>query len=463
LASVALASGGCASSALDADLRQVSTLAHTEPVTRLVDGDVAAAGSDDARRLLAAPLDAEQAVRVALLENRELRARLRELGVQRGRLIQAGLLPNPRAEAELLPERNTQIELRVEFDITSALLAPFRARAAQSELDAARSRVAGAVIELGYRVRVGYYALQGAEQRLAFAQQQLDASAAARDAARAMHDAGNLPELVLTSQEAAHERTRITVAQLELEVAMDRERLQRLLGLHGTDTAWRLAGSLPPAPEATAIGEKFEARVLGKNLELLETRQRLEALARRAGFTRTAGWIPDITLDVHALHGNPNVDPSAAPDEELRFGAGVNLALPLFDRGQGTAVALEAEFDALLERYYGLAVDVRSRAREAEARVVSSHARSRQYQTVIVPLQHRVMEQTLLQYNAMQIGIFQVLDARRAELDVQLAYVDTLREYWSAEAELAALLAGQSVAAAMPATPLASDGAEGKH
>jgi outer membrane protein TolC len=121
----------------------------------------------------------------------------------------------------------------------------------------------------------------------------------------------------------------------------------------------------------------------------------------------------------------------------------VSLELPLFDRRQGTAVSLEAEFDALLETYYGLAVDVRSAAREVQSRVSSAHARARQYQDVIVPAQRRVGEQTLLQYNAMQVGVFQLLEARQAELDVELDYTDTLREYWTAVAELGALLAGQ--------------------
>lgn len=54
-------------------------------------------------------------------------------------------------------------------------------------------------------------------------------------------------------------------------------------------------------------------------------------------------------------------------------------------------------------------------------------------------------EQTLPQYNAMQIGIFQLLQARREELDVELAYVETLREYWTAAAAVDALLQGRRV------------------
>ena len=126
---------------------------------------------------------------------------------------------------------------------------------------------------------------------------------------------------------------------------------------------------------------------------------------------------------------------------------------------------LTAEFDALLERYYGAAVDIRSAARDASNRVDSSYARARQYQSVIVPAQARVTQQTLLQYNAMQAGIYQLLDARREELNAELELVETRREYWTAVAELAAISAGTRVtpdafpSSAMPAGAAASGGA----
>jgi outer membrane protein TolC len=317
------------------------------------------------------------------------------------------------------------------------------------------------VIELGYRVRGAFYALQAAEQRLAIAQRMLDGSAAARDAARAMFEAGNIPELDLASEEASYEKARIDVARLELEAATERERVHRLLGAWGEDADFQVADELRPAPESASIPEDLEARALEASLDLLETRHRIEGLARRAGATRAAGWIPDVALDVHALHGDPE---DSTAESEWRFGGGLSVGVPLFDRGQGTANALDAELDALVERYHGMAVDLRSAAREAKYRVVSSHARARQYQEVIVPAQRRVTEQTLLMYNAMHVGIFQLLTARREQLDVELAYVETLREHWSAVAELQAILAGRRVSseARGPATTMggmaASDG-----
>lgn len=450
-----LALGACVPPSATTDLARVQELTQVERIAEIASLEVDPLATAEAHRLLAGPLDVDTAVRVALLNNRELRATLREIGVARGRVMQAGVLPNPTVEIEFLPERNNRFELRVELDITHAILAPRRARAAAPELEAARLHAAGAVVELGYRVRVGFYRVQAIQQQLAIAQRVLDAHAAGREMTRALFEAGNVPELDLATYEVAYERARIMVAELELAEATAREALQRLLGAFGEDTAWVLVGELPALsddndadgePANALVPAGLESRALEASLELQETRQRLEGLARRAGVVRAEGWLPDLSADVHALNGNP--DGGSAGSSAWRFGGGLSVGVPLFNQQRGATRALEAEFDALMERYYGMAVDLRSAARETRNRVISAHARARQYQAVIVPGQARVTQQMLLQYNAMQVGIFQLLQARREELDAQLAYVETLREYWSAAAALNALLAGKRVEAA---------------
>jgi cobalt-zinc-cadmium efflux system outer membrane protein len=425
---------------VSSDVRSVRELTNADRIAEVADVDVDPVSAERAKRLLEGSLDADQAVRVALLNNRELRAKLRELGVARGKALQASLLPNPVVEAELLPERNSQIELRAEYDVTHALLTPLRYRAVAPDIDAARYRAAAAVVELGYRVRVAFYRLQAAEQRLALTQRILDGFAAEREATLAMREAGNVPALSTASMEAAYGRAQVTAARVELEVATERENVQRLLGAHGAETTWRVLGELPEAPETLEVPDNLETRTLRASLDLLAARQRMEGLARSAGYARVSGWIPEIAIDVHGLHGDP--EEGAAPDPEWRFGAGLSLEVPLFDRNQGTVAALDAELQALLERYYGKAVDIRSGVREARNRRASAHARVRHYGIVILPAQRRVVEQTVLQYNAMQVGLFELLEARREELEAQLAHVETLREYWSAEAELGAFLAG---------------------
>lgn len=440
----ALALGGCASGFAQADLERVRALSKAVTLPDITEGKVAEETSAEVRRLLERPLDANAAAEIAVLNNRELRASLREMGVARGRMVEAGTLPNPHVEVEKPVEPEVKYELGVELDLTAVLLAPVRARAASADVEAARHRAAAAVVDTALEARSAFYAAQAAEQKLHIAQRALDGFAAARDAARALHDAGNIAALKLASHEAAYERARVLVAELELDVASTREQLQRILGLHGRDTHWRLAETLPPAPDAAPRTHDSEAAALQASHDLAESRSRLEALARRTGVTRAEGWLPDVSVGVRAagLAHQGSGDARTEDSRDWRFGGGLTLSIPLFDRKQGRVAALGAEFDAGLERHHGTAVRVRSAARELDARLTSAHARARQYQTTIVPAQRMVTRQTVLQFNAMQVGVFELLLARREELDAELAYVDALRGYWTALAARDALLAG---------------------
>ena len=430
---------GCASAAQRTDLARLRSLTELPVPSEL--GAVDAEIEPEVEDLLDEPLDVETAVHVAILNNRPLRATLRELGIERGMLIDARSVPNPTVEVELLPERNTEIELRVEYEISELILAPLRAKVARFELDEARYQAAAEVVLVGYRVRAAYRKMQAARERLAVAQRRLDALAAARDAAVALGQAGSVNELESASQIVSYERARVGVANLELELASRREALQRLLGLHGEHASWELADPLPPIPAEVPTMVSLETEAVERSFELAAGRSRLEAIAHRTGLERTEGWLPEIAVDYHALIGDPTALPNSG-DGRWRSGAGVSVAVPLFNQNRGKTRAAEAEFDGQFERYIGTTIDVRSTAREVGNQVRAAHGVARHLGDVVIPAQRRVLDQTILQYNAMQLGVFELLAAEQALLDVQLAELEARADYWVADAALAALQAG---------------------
>jgi outer membrane protein TolC len=438
---LALAVSGCVSTSVRGDLDDLRELAHVDALPD-VDGPVDDAPSDDVADTLTQPLDADAAVRIALANNRALRATLRELGVERGRLLTAGLLPNPVVEAEITPERQTAIAMRVEWDVAGLLLAPLRADAASADLEAARFDAAAAVIETGYEVRAAFYELQAAEESLAIAQRALDAQLTARDAARALAEAGNVRALDVRAREAAFEEERIDVAEHELAALVAREHVQRLLGLHGEDTGWTLAGPLGAIPEPGEDDDDVERRAIEASLELRALASTMVGHARRAGLARTAALLPELLVDLHALIGTSD---SATSMPGTALGGGVAVRLPIFDQGSGRVAMHEHALDAAFERYVGVAIEVRSAAREARARVLSAAMRGRHFTSVVVPARQSVLDEMILQYDAMQVSIFQLLEALRARQASEMAAVETRREYWDAAAARDALLAGHHV------------------
>ena len=448
---------GCVTTRTAQDLDAIRRVTDAVALPAVEHDEVEREVRNDVRELLRDELSAEKAASIAILGNRELRATLRELGIARGHYVQAGLLPNPGFEFDLREPgargEPLQVELFVEWNLTRAILTAARARVARALLEAARYRAAAAVVETGYRARAAFFAHQIARARLATAMRSLEAFAASRDAARALYDAGNVAMLDVVTQDAAYESARVVVAELELEVLSTREALQRVLGLHGEDAGWTASEAVPGlpeavAPEAAGTSEDVEREVIRTSFALGEARSRLEALARETGIARTEGWLPEITVDAHTERDGARWE----------IGGGAHISVPIFDQRQGTRAALESEFDAQLERYLGLAVDLRSEARELTGRLRSTEARARQMGEVVLPARQRVFEQTLLQYNAMQLGTFQLLEAQRAVLDAELRRLEVLRELWTTRAALDALVAGHRVGR-MPTTGATAFGA----
>lgn len=448
LALAAVGLGGCVSSSLATDARDVTDLlGRRAPAGALAALERAGArGEADVVKPPDRPLTADDAVQLALANNRDVWASLHELGIARGRATQAGVLPNPEVELGLrapTSDQPLQADVGLELKISEMLLVPQRQGVAEAELSAERARVAGEVLDIAYRARVSFFQVQAARQRLDLRTRLLESFQASFVTAEELSRAGNLADIDLATRRAAVEAARISAAEAELAVLEARERLNAALGLSGAETRWTTT-DLAEAPDKPALETAaVERRAIESSLELSQLAHRIEAAARRAGLSRTAGILPHIEGGLHAEHDG----------FAWEVGAHVTLGLPVFDRGQGREAAARAEVMSLRERYVAAAVGLRAAARAAMNRVESAAARSRHYRSALLPARKKALAETILQYNAMQLSVFRVLEAEREVTDSAVSYTDTLLEYHVARAGLDQILAGRSMGVtAMAAT-----------
>ena len=124
------------------------------------------------------------------------------------------------------------------------------------------------------------------------------------------------------------------------------------------------------------------------------------------------------------------------------LGAHVAVALPVFDRAQGHALVAKSELQLAEARAQQHAVALRSAVREAQNRVESASRRALHYAQRLVPARAETLKETVLQYNAMELGVFEVLAARRMVTETSLEAVDAKVDAWKARARLELLLAG---------------------
>jgi cobalt-zinc-cadmium efflux system outer membrane protein len=174
-------------------------------------------------------------------------------------------------------------------------------------------------------------------------------------------------------------------------------------------------------------------------------KQRFASAAKRSNVSRVAGFLPELRAGV-----------SAERDEEWAVGPAVELELPLFYQGQGEVGLARAEMRQQQELYTDLAIRLRAAARATATRLGAARNAALYYRDVLLPLKQRVVDETQLHYNAMSLGVLQLLQAKRSQVETATGYVEALREYWLARTRAEQLLSGRLGAGALSADSSAS-------
>jgi cobalt-zinc-cadmium efflux system outer membrane protein len=382
-------------------------------------------------------LTADDAVQIAMLSNRDLQAIYTELGVAQADLVQAGLFRNPILDAAVLfPLSGVRpdIQLSVVVGFLDVLYVPLRKRVAVAHFEEAKLRVTGIVLDFAVQVRTTFYGHQANEQMLELRQSIVQALTASLEVSRRLHEAGNITDLDLARDRALMEASKLALRSAEIAARQSREQLNSLMGAWGEETEWEIAGRLPDVPEELLPGSGIERTALTRSIDLSHARQRIIAAGQQLGYDRATALLPSMDFGASAERD---------PVEGWRVGPVLSVPIPLFDQGQARVGRAVAELSRAQHEYYALAVRIRAAARAVQERMRGTRDRALYYRDILLPLRERIVNEAQLQYNAMQIGIFQLLREREQQIEAGVAYVEALREYWLARADLEQISSGR--------------------
>lgn len=383
--------------------------------------------------LLAAPLDVDGAVRLALLNHPGLQAAYRDVGIAQADLVQASRLQNPALDFKRSAGGGQlEIERTLTFNLAGALLAPLASRLEARRFDAVKREVGARIEKHALDTRRAWVEAVAAEQSLAYARQVDDAAAASADLAARMAAAGSMNALDLAREQVFHAETSTQLARAGRQAGSAREALTRLLGLWGEATRFTLPPHLPDLPAVAADLADVERIALERRLDVQAARLDAEATASSLGLSRITRFVS--VFDLGAVDKSTTGLPTA-------HGYELTIALPLFDWGGARVAKAEAQYMQALERVRDAAVTARSEARAAYLDYRTAYDVARHYRDNIIPLRKRISQEVLLRYNAMQVGAQDLLADSREQATAVSGYIDALREFWIAQANLEGALA----------------------
>jgi outer membrane protein TolC len=447
--------GGCSSFSPDGGLGMVQQTTRDRLGKQLVAAKTDADQQAIAERvaeLLAKPLTADDAVQVALLNNRGLQAELQQLGITEAQVVQAGRLPNPGfAFGRKTRGDEVEIEYFLAANLARLLVLPLINELEARRFEQAQGMVAQRVLAIATDTRKAYVHAVAAEEGVRYMRQVMQAAEASAELARRMAAVGNFNKLQQLREQGFYADAALNQARAMQVQAATRERLIRLMGLWGAQTAFALPERLPDLPGEPADQPDIERTAMAQRLDVLGAKQAAQQTASNLQLTRTTRFVN--VLEVGVSRSNFNEGPSERGWE-------IGLVLPLFDWGDARVAEAEAIYMQTVHRAAETAVNARSEVREAYGNYRSAYDIARHQRDHVVPLRKQIAEQNLLRYNGMLIGVFELLADARAQIASVNAYIESLRDFWVAQADLEMALIGKPslAAAALPAVPAAAEG-----
>ena len=384
----------------------------------------------DVRERLAAPIERDHAVAIALLRSPRMREAYARLGIARAEVIEAVEVANPGVSftrMNLSPGAGYNQTMGVSLPFVDVLLLPLRARWAQQQYERHGIEVAQAVIGLTVEVEAAWYRAVAAQQVADMRTAVAEGADATAELAQRFFDAGNISELQLKREQAVATQFRIDAAQARADALRERLEFGNLLGLGPTDGEWSLADRLPMPVAAEDDAEALVRLAESSNLELQAARLQEAQLRSALRTTRTTRWIGGVEA---------GAEREKEADGSRLTGPTLNLELPLFNQGQSKLARVEAllaEAQArvqLADLNATNAVRTGSRALAEHRQIVALH------RDALIPQRERIVERSQQEQNFMLIGVFELVQAKVEEYDAYQSYLEAVRDYWLARVDL---------------------------
>lgn len=401
-----------------------------------VDGSGVAAVDQAAqiRGWLAAPLDAQHALDIALLRNPQVRVEYARLGLTAADVYEARRLANPSVSLGVLSGGGgvRRVDAGVTLGFTDLLWLHARRRLAGAQLLAEQQRVAAAIFDVALDVQRAWLEAVASAQWQAIRAGIVEAASASAELAQAYRKAGNIDALALLAQQVALSEAQLAEQRSAADLARARAQLQQAMGLSAADGQWQLPSGLPDLDATPADAAALRAQAHAQRLDLQAADTQVEAARRQLASTRHLRWFASGGAGEGALGAQGERENGVT-----RTGPALTLVLPLFQQGQGAVARAAARLEQAEAQRQQLAVQIDA---ELDAQVQQLTLAQRQfalYRDALIPQHEQLVQRLSEQQSFALIGPFEGLMARQQQYQAYAGAIEAAQDYWRARIELA--------------------------
>jgi cobalt-zinc-cadmium efflux system outer membrane protein len=387
--------------------------------------------------LLADGLSRQEAVRVALLNNRLLQSSFEELGISKSDLVQAGLFSNPSLSAVfrflISSGSGTNIDADLFFPISDLWQIPFRKKAAAAQMEATVMRVGQRVIETVAEAKHAYDAVYYLGEARKETEEILDRFIAIRDQVVVRRDFGYMSDLDVYLAQTMVAEAEMQLARFEGELAIARSHLNRVLSFEPKQIGYEIQGG--------AAEENLALPDLGKAVRYA-TDYRLDIQMARFKVQRA-----ERTLELEKARILKHVAVGASYEREADgadvFGPGFDIELPIFDQNQAQIARAQYRIRQARKNLQALEGKVREEITGDLERIHFHRAQVQTFREKIIPFREKAIGYAERWVNAMQLNRLYLLEAQKGLLQSRREYLEALMDRQVAMVDLELHMGGK--------------------
>lgn len=392
---------------------------------------------EEIKKLLSDGLSMEDSVRIALLNNKKLQSSFEEIGIAKADLVQAGLLTNPDLTAIFrfpFGGGKTGIETGGLINISEIWQIPIKKKIAFKKLEISIHQISELILDTVKEAKNAYidYAF------LSLIRQEVerikDVVEEWREHLVYREKFGFTSALDILMAESVLADTELEFSKTESELLIARYRLNRILGL--SDEHWDIKTDLiilekiPSLPDLESLISKATSRPdiqIAKN-EVEEAHQLLRFEKTLIFSNIQAGALYEKGID-----GDESIGPE------------IGLKIPIFDQNQAQIAKAEYRLRQKEKALKAKIDEIKEEVSSTYERLLFLSQQIDYLKNKIIPVREQAVEHAERYFNAMEMNMLYLLEARKNLIESKRHYLQALKEYHEQMTMLERIVGGRII------------------
>ncbi|MCH8932430.1 MAG: TolC family protein [Nitrospinae bacterium] len=379
----------------------------------------------------------EEAVRIALMNNRDLQAKFEFLGIARADVVQAGLFSNPSIGALFeFPTKGAfgvGPDIDFLFSLSDLWNVPIRQEIASFDAQRVTLQVIAEILKTAAEARNAFDEVLFQQALYEFTQSNIKLFESAFDKTKFYYQSGLVNDLDLSLAESSLYEEKLALAKVEADLKSARVELVRQLGLDPLESIIKTQGKLPETQTVSLTPHEAWNYAYDNRADLKISRFQIEQ----------SKWV--LKLQKARIYGDVNLGGNYTRelDGAKTYGPLLSFQIPIFDQNQAGIARAQYQLRQAEKKLAAAETTAQEEILRLIHELKFQHNNATLLRDKVLVLNRKTEEYVQKFFKAMQINAFFIIEARRRVLNTFRSYLQARRDYRRIETQLEVALGGK--------------------